>query len=255
MPNEIITSNKNQIVSKTLDIKKSPSGRIFLEGHRLVFEGLSFGLEPEYFLIEEGIFDEISSSHSEILSYPYFVLSKGVLEKICDTKTPQGLAMVAKFNLSSKSLVQGNFLVLDEIQDPGNLGTIIRSASGTSFRNIILINCVSPLSQKVVRSTMGGLFRENFLVFENSSEFLSFAKEQALNYYCATMEGQNVFEIKSKPQGNFGIVIGNEGNGVSEALRDSAKGLWSIPMKNGLESLNAGVSAGILMFYMDNKNC
>lgn len=255
MPNEVITSNKNQIVSKTLDTKKSPSGKIFLEGYRLVFEGLSFGLSPEYILIEEEIFDQISSSHSEILSYPHFVLSKGVFEKICDTKNPQGLAMVAKFDLSSKKLVQGNFLVLDEIQDPGNLGTIIRSASGTSFRNIILINCVSPLSQKVVRSTMGGLFRENFLIFENSSEFLSFAQTNNLNYYCATMEGQNIFEIENKPRDNFGIVIGNEGNGISKEIKNGAKALWSIPMKNGLESLNAGVSAGILMYFVDNKNC
>ena len=254
MPNDIITSTKNQIVSKVVDIKKSPSGSIFLEGHRLVFEGLSFGLEPTFFLIEESIFDEIKSSHKEILSYPYYVLSKNVFEKICDTKTPQGLAMVAKFDLTSKNMVDGNFLVLDNLQDPGNLGTIIRSASGTSFRNIFLINCTSPLSQKVVRSTMGGLFRENFVTFDSTDEFIAFAKENNLTFFCATMEGQNVFEFEM-PQGRIGIVIGNEGNGVSDELKTKAKGLLAIPMKNNLESLNAAVSAGILMYCIDNKKC
>jgi len=93
--------------------------------------------------------------------------------------------------------ISNNFLVLENIQDAGNVGTIIHSASGTSFKDIFLINCASVFNQKVVRSTMGGIFKENLCPL-----------------VIADMSGQNLFKFK-KPTSNFGVVIGNEGKRVS----------------------------------------
>ena len=144
-----------------------------------------------------------------------------------------------------------NFIVLDHIQDPGNLGTIIRSASGTSFKNIFLINCVDVFSQKVIRSSMGGIFKIKAKKFVSCNEFLSFALAQNLKYYVASMEGENLFGIKNKIS-NIGVAVGNEGNGVSSLIKDRAFKTISIPMQNGLESLNVGVSCSIIIYYLDN---
>lgn len=251
---EIITSTKNSIVSKTLDIKEGKSSLLFLEGTKLVKEALLAKYEVEYFVVEQDYFTKALQSIPEILHSNYYLVSKSVMDKICDTKTPQGIVCVVNFRLDNQNYSGGNFIVLDNLQDPGNLGTIIRSACGTSFTNIMLINTVSPLSQKVVRSSMGGIFKVKFMNFGSSSEFIKYAKNNNMAYYSATMEGENIFNfISPRNKEPYGIVVGNEGNGVSDELKKSSQGLISIPMKNDLESLNAAVSASIIMYTLDNK--
>ena len=247
----IITSTKNDLVLSTLKIKNNPEDKLFLEGIKLLEEAVKTNHIVDYLLVEKSYYEALVNNYPWVKNYTIYLVSNNVIEKLCDTKTPQGLVSVINFSTQNK-YSGGYFVVLDGLQDPGNLGSIIRSSCGTSFNNIMLIESVNAYSQKVVRSSMGGIFKTNIITFASRENFLDYAKKNNLLFYSATMEGKSVFDFQ-KPKKDFGIVIGNEGNGVSSLLKSSSVGLLSIPMKNNLESLNAAVSASIMMYVLDNK--
>lgn len=249
---DVISSNQNNLVKEVIKIKNEPASSLFVEGTKLIREALNSGHAIEYCLISEKVLEEITLMSPYILQYPYYVVSEKVISKICDTMSPQGIVAIINFKFV-EGTIDGNFIVLDNIQDPGNMGNIIRSASGTRFRDICLINGANPLNQKVVRSTMGRLFSVNIYKFQSHDDFISFSKINNLHYYSCSMQGEDIFSIK-KFDNRCGIVIGNEGNGVSDKLKSTSKGTISIPMKNNLESLNASVSLGIIAYYLDNLN-
>ena len=132
--------------------------------------------------------------------------------------------------------------------NPGNVGTLIRSAVGTGFLDIYLISCASVTNPKTVRSTMGALFKAN--IYEVDEKFVKTLKVWNQTVYVADMDGENIFETSF--QQNCGIIVGNEGQGVSDELIEIATNKISIPMKNNLESLNAGVSGSIIMYQIAN---
>lgn len=246
---DVISSSHNDIVKKIIDIKNNPSNELFLENIKLIDEALKSGRGIVFSLICNDYLEVVENECPDILDYDYYVVSRNIIDKVCDTKSPQGIASVIQFDMPS-STTNGKFIVLDNLQDPGNLGTIIRSASGTEFTDICLINGVYPLNQKVVRSSMGGIFKVRFHLFSSPDDFVDYAKENNLTYYSCSMEGENVFNAKL--DGNYGIVIGNEGNGISDIIKNTSKGILSIPMLNGLESLNAGVSLSVIIYYLQN---
>lgn len=248
---DIITSRKNPIVQKTIKIKKESNGFLFLENIKLICEAKEAGHKVQYVLIEKDKLDFFKLNYSFIFENENYIVSEDVLQTICDTKTPQGIVAIVEFQNKKVDEIKGNFLVLENLQDPGNLGTIIRSASGTSFKDIILINCVNFLSQKVIRSTVGGIFKENLFAFKSKEEFFEFYKDKNLPLFVADMNGENLFEMKKNNE-PFGLIIGNEGSGVSKELKELSTKIISIPMKNELESLNAGVSCSIIIYYLDN---
>jgi len=248
---EIITSRKNPIVEKTIKIKENGGDFLFLENIKLILEAKNALKKFEYVLIEKGKVEYFKLNFPFVFENEYFVLSEDVFSKVCDTKSPQGIVAVVEFHSVKPDKIEGNFLVLENVQDPGNVGTIIRSASGTSFKDIFLIDCVSVLNQKVIRSTMGAIFKENLFSFKSLSDFLEYFKDKNYPLLVADMNGENLFEQK-KMDKPFGVVIGNEGSGVSNELKKMATKLVSIPMKNGLESLNAGVSCSIIIYYLDS---
>lgn len=249
---EIITSTKNPIVAKTIKIKLDEmKSQLFLENTKLIREAIISGLEVEYFLVEKSKYDYFKGIFGKSFENKLYIVSSIVINKVCDTKTPQGIVAVVNYKGQKLGEISSNFLVLDSLQDPGNVGTIIRSASGTSFRDIILINCVNFLDQKVVRSTMGGIFKQNLYAFKTREEFLTYYKTKKYPLYVADMQGENLFNFK-KPSSPYGVIVGNEGKGVCEELKVLAMKAITIPMKNGLESLNVGVSCSIIIYYLDN---
>lgn len=250
---EVILSRKNKIIIDTLNIKKEPFDSLFLDNPKLIEEAVKCGYVIKYSLISS---DKKQSllGYNFLFNYPHYFTSPDLITYLSDTKSPQGIISIIEFPHNTQDIcLQDNFLVLENLQDPGNLGTIIRSASGTSFKNIFMINCANILNQKVVRSSMGGIFREKFKNFNTLHDFLNFAKENCLNLLVASMEGESIFNIsENEIKKPYGIVIGNEGNGVSENLKNIASKIISIPMKNNLESLNAGVSCSIIIYNLDN---
>ena len=248
---EIIKSRKNKVIVDTLNIKKEPKDALFLENIKLINEAISCGCSLRYTLISGKKEEYYLKNFPLLFNYDYYIVSEDIINYLSDTKSPQGIIGVIDLKgLKNEINLNENFIVLESIQDPGNLGTIIRSASGTSFTNIFLINCVDIFNQKVIRSSMGGIFKVKTKKFASDNDFLDFANRNKLKYMVASMEGENIFKIKSKlPQ--IGVAIGNEGSGVSKNIKENATKIISIPMKNNLESLNAAVSCSILIYYLD----
>lgn len=175
-----------------------------------------------------------------------FPVADPVMDAISDTDMPSGVLAVIKKPHSIP--VSGNAVVLDGVSDPGNLGTIIRTASGAGYNDIITLNCADAFSPKTVRAAMGGVFRTN-IVDADYDELPAL-----LNGYqkiCADMSGVSVFDYV--PHGRIALFLGNEAHGLGEYSRSLADVTLSLPMANGQESLNVAVAAGIMM-YVINSN-
>lgn len=172
------------------------------------------------------------------------------IEQLSDTKTPQKVLCVAYYTQDVVVAPKTNFLVLDGLQDPGNVGTLIRSAFASGFSFVYLVDSVKKSNAKLIRSSVGAVFDSK--VFElPREEFVAFSQKNNLNLLKCDMNGENIFNFKTDKQ--VGVVIGNEGQGVSKEISNLCKQSVKIPMMPGIESLNAGVSGSIIM-YQINKS-
>ncbi|MBQ3235139.1 MAG: RNA methyltransferase, partial [Clostridia bacterium] len=141
-----------------------------------------------------------------------------------------------------------NAIILDGIQDPGNMGTIVRTAIACGYEDIYLLSCVDPFSPKAVRSSMSGVYFAKFHKCDYSELFNAIEK---LELIVADFGGENLFNYK--PQKAFAVAIGNEGNGISETLKSRANTVLTIPMDSKIESLNASVASALMMYEL-NRN-
>lgn len=179
-----------------------------------------------------------------------FKVDERTIEQLSNTKTPQKVVCVARFNDEVLKRPTTNFLVLDNLQDPGNVGTLIRSAFASGFDDVFLVDGVRKESDKLIRSSVGAVFSSNVHQL-TKADFVEFVKKHDLKLIACDMNGENIFDFATKEQ--VGVIVGNEGNGVSEELSKLAYKTVKIPMKSGIESLNAGVSGSIIMYEI-NKN-
>ena len=170
------------------------------------------------------------------------------IEQLSDTKTPQKVLCIAYYTQDVVIAPKTNFLVLDGLQDPGNVGTLIRSAFASGFSFVYLVDSVKKSNAKLIRSSVGAVFDSK--VFELSrEEFVAFSQKNNLNLLKCDMNGENIFNFKTDKQ--VGVVIGNEGQGVSKEISNLCKQSVKIPMMPGIESLNAGVSGSIIMYEIN----
>jgi TrmH family RNA methyltransferase len=194
--------------------------------------------------------------------YSIYAIPDKLFKSISATETPQGILAVipTKFynleNIIERTLEQStefqrnkiSLIILDGIQDPGNMGTIIRTADGAGFNGVILSkDCVDPYNPKVIRSTMGSIFYMPLYLSNNLSVTLNEIKDLGIKIYGAHLEG-SVDYYKIDMTGNIAIIIGNEARGISSTSLCAADKLIKIPMPGRLESLNASVAAGILIY-------
>lgn len=166
-----------------------------------------------------------------------------VLNTVCGTKTPQGIIAAIKTPKSDFTLPKANALLLDGISDPGNLGTILRTAAATNFLDVYLLDCADAYSPKTVRASMGGIFRARCYEVgeEQAKSVLKSTTGLALD-----MNGTPVDKIK--PVYPLTLVCGSEACGMRASLKDACKTVVSLPMKNGMESLNAAVALSVVMY-------
>ena len=152
------------------------------------------------------------------------------------------------FRIERENYEKAPFLmILEDLQDPGNMGTILRTAEGAGVTGIILSkNCVDLYNPKVIRSTMGSIYRMPVMQAD-LLEILPVLKENKIQTYAAHLKGKNWYHEEDYTEGTA-FFIGNEGNGLSDELSDSADCLIKIPMEGKVESLNAAMAAGILMY-------
>lgn len=235
----MITSIKNEKIKYFSKLAENRN-ILCLDNPKLIEEAIKCGYKIIGLLKQEDV--------EKVFTTEDIVVSDAVIKKFSNTKTSQGVVAFVEYAEKQLKKPQGFFLILDRVQDPGNVGTLIRSAVGSGFSDVYLISCASVTNSKTVRSTMGALFRTN--IYEVDEKFLEILKTWKKTIYVADMDGDNIFEKNFED--NCGIIVGNEGQGVCDELIEIATNKLSIPMKNNLESLNAGVSGSIIMYQIAN---
>ena len=254
----MITSKSNQKVKKVrklLDSSKERRERklFVVEGRRLVKEAPVEWVEELF--VSESFFTAGKADFSRYKTVE--VLKDDVFKSLSDTVHPQGiLAVVKQPEYLLKGLREGSLnnvctiLLLDDIQDPGNLGTIFRTAEAAGVSGIIMSNgCADIFNPKAIRSTMGSIYRVPFIVDELVPTIENL-KMDGFSVYGAALEEAVPFREVIYPQLRA-IVIGNEGKGISTSVLNSVSERIMIPMKGKVESLNAAVSCAVLLFYLD----
>lgn len=176
------------------------------------------------------------------------LVSESVFSMISSEKSPQGVLAVVKLPQNKLLPPKNSCILLDNLQDPGNLGTIIRTANAAGFHEIYLINCTDPFSPKAVRASMSGIFFTK-ICSGTQEDIMRLLADIPL--ICADMKGENIFDFI--PPEKFCLCIGNEGNGISDDIMLKSDHKVSIPMAKNCESLNAAVSAGICMYQLKYK--
>lgn len=179
-----------------------------------------------------------------------FRVEELTIKQLSNTVTPQKVLCIAYHLQHIVEVPKTNFLVLDGLQDPGNVGTLIRTAKACGFEYIFLLDSVRKSNEKLIRSSVGAVFDSK--VYEmQKGEFIDFARKHELRLVMTDMQGENIFDFRTDE--TIGVVVGNEGGGVSEQIEKLCFKTVRIPMVKGIESLNAGVSGAIVMYEI-NKN-
>ncbi len=243
---EHITSLKNPKVTawKALKARKGrrESGCFLVEGRKMVEEALASAFDVETVLVQEGM--ELPDG----LTMPVYELPAHVLAAVCDTKTPQGIAAVVR--MKEQSALGKHIVVLDGVQDPGNVGTIIRTADAAGLDGVLLsTQCADVFSPKVLRATMGSIFRMNLRTTDDLPGELTKLREKGYSILSSQLDGTPFYE-REKVAERFALIIGNEGNGVSEQVQQTATHQVRLPMRGGAESLNAAIAAAIMMYEL-----
>ena len=180
------------------------------------------------------------------------VVSDEVLAKMSDTKTPQGVLCLVKwpeYSLDDLLLRKnGVFVVLEDLQDPGNLGTIIRTGEGAGIAGVIMSgNTVDIFNPKTIRATMGSIYRVPFVYVQDMAEAIKRLKKADIAVYAAHLKGEQYYDVFDYTKGSA-FLIGNEGNGLKEETALLADTYVKIPMAGQVESLNAAISTTLFMY-------
>lgn len=243
-----ITSRENPQIKQICGLlsasrNRRAEGLFVCEGFTLLEEALRSGCVPEsVFCLDSQL------SRLPALSCPVRAVTEGVLRKLSDVPAPQGVVFTLPIPPRCEMLFGRRFLALDQLRDPGNLGTILRTADAFDLDGVILLgDCVDPYSPKVVRSAMGSLFRAK-LFFFTPQQLRQQLTALSVPLYAALLDpcSRKVTEVDLHCAC---AVVGNEAHGVSEETASLCDGSVIIPIQSA-ESLNAGVAAGILMWEM-----
>lgn len=248
----MITSTSNAQVKLIVNLKKKARTR--KEEKKFVIEGMRmFAETPKERIVKSYVTEKFYAEHRELfLGVPYELVTDNVFAQMSDTKTPQGvLAVVVMKGYSMSDLLErpdSFLLVCEDLQDPGNLGTIIRAGEGAGITGIIVSrNTVDVYNPKVIRSTMGSIYRVPIVVAEDIVMTIKMMKNKGVKVAAACKEG-DICYFDAEYGAKCAFLIGNEGSGLSAEVMDAADVLVKIPMKGEVESLNAAAAATILMF-------
>lgn len=187
----------------------------------------------------------------------YEVLSDPVFKSVSDTQTPQGiLAVVRQPSYGFKDLLCGSgtmLLVLEGIQDPGNLGTMLRTGEGAGITGVIMDKTTVDLfNPKTIRSTMGSIYRVPYYITDGLAQAVQELKEKGVMLYAAHLGGTAVYDEFDYTK-RCAFLVGNEGNGLSDGIAQLADAYVKIPMAGQVESLNAAISAALFMYEANRQ--
>lgn len=249
----MITSTSNDKIKYMEKLRKSASfrheeGLFPVEGIRMIREVPDERLETLFYTEKAYLRykDEISA-----LSQKAVEVSEACMNRMSDTETPQGIIAAVSMKTSGlRDIIDEAdplILILEKLQDPGNMGTIIRTAEAAGVTGIIVSSDSSDIyNPKVIRSTMGAILRVRIYVSDDLVEDIRLIREKGVKVYAMHLQGDE-FYAKDFTKGTA-FLIGNEGNGLSEAVSNEADELMRIPMMGSVESLNAAVSASVVSY-------
>ena len=259
---QVISSKENEVIKNIRKLKEKKYRDIensyVIEGIKLIKEAIAENANIKQIIMCEDYTDNVELDKDtlfEIAKYNLIYVTRNIINLITDVKTPQGIISVIEKNNNIEQIdySQDIIVALDGVQDPGNLGTILRTADSANLKQIILSkNCADPYNPKVVRSTMGGIFRINIIEVEDLENTLKQIKKNNFKVMVTSLDTEkSVYDVDYSKKV---IVIGNEANGVSKEVQDMADEKVIIPMLGKTESLNASVAAGIMIYeYVRRK--
>lgn len=242
---EIIRSKSNHLVKqvKKLQQKKYRTSSYLIEGWHLLEEALAAKVPIEHILVSEEHVHRVAGLSNVT------VVSSDIMQDLADSRTPQGV--VAQLSLPNQTLpdvLTGKFLVLEDVQDPGNVGTMIRTADAAGFDGVFLSDKSADIyNMKVLRSMQGSHFHLPVYRMPMTAIF-SALKSNQIQILATTLSSQSVDYKEVTPNPSFALVMGNEGQGISTFVADEADQLVHITMPGQAESLNVAIAAGILLF-------
>ncbi len=242
-----ITSSKNKTVCELKKLKqkkyREQSGMFLSEGYRNVMDSIK-KQQPSMLFVENTFAEPVPALEGTDI----YRVSDAVLKEICETKTPQGI--VAVFHMpEERKITSGQVLLLNGVSDPGNLGTILRTALASGFTDIVMDeNCADVFSPKVVRSAMSAIFSLNLIRVKDLADLVSALQEQGYTIYGAalTETAKSIYETSFSDK--TAIMLGSEANGISKELLTTLNEVYIIPMDSDIESLNVAVAGGISMY-------
>ena len=274
---EIITSRQNRLVikvGKLADRKARMTEKCFrFDGIKLLREAVANGLSVEKLLLAESRAEQILAEISTLGDSPalrdaaVYILSDDAFSKVSGEQAPEGVVTVARFPslhkrggdasaliAAASAVPEKRILLLESVRDPGNVGTILRSAAAFGVDLVILsADCADIYNPKTIRGAMGALFRMEIAVAEDLTESIGALRKSGRRVFAAALDPTAVRLGKETFREGDAVVIGNEGHGLSaEAIRACGQSLY-IPMEEGSESLNAAIAASVILWSMYSK--
>ena len=267
MNKEVIRSRQNRVVKLVCSLERKKqreeAGLFRFDGIKLCREAIEKGIVPEYILVTESKADELC----ERIGYAdVTVVSDDVFEKMSTERAPEGVITVARMldRLHKSVVVSGTgeasslpdgserVFLLESVRDPGNLGTIIRTAASLGIDRLVLSSdCADVYNPKTIRAAMGAMFMLKTDTVEDgrTAEYIRILRKNCgRRIFGAALRSDAVSLLGASLLPNDVFVIGNEGHGLSQGVIDACDGCVIIPMREGCESLNAAMAAGILMW-------
>lgn len=239
----LINSRQNSKVRLCIALKQKKYRKEYkkylVEGEKMVKEAFLYGEKVDFILVTEKYYDCFNEYPVEVC-----LATEEIIKSVSDEVTPQGVVAVVNQRQYEFEDIVSTSVVLDGVSDAGNLGTILRILTATGIRDVYLIDCVDNYSPKVVRSSMSGIYnvRCHNVCFED------FVSKVKIPLVFADMDGESLF--KTHIEGEFCLVLGSEAHGISQRFFGLEHKTVSVPMKNGLESLNVGVCSGIILYQL-----
>ena len=256
----MITNKKvKELVMMNQKSKARKDANIFLaEGTKMFLEAPADRIREVY--VSESFF-KTKEVQKKLNRFSYETVPDALFKKISDTMTPQGILCVVERKADTlQSILQNKnpfIMLLEDIQDPGNLGTIVRTGEGAGVSGFIMSKgCVDIYNSKTIRSTMGSIFRMPFFYTDQFEETIKQLQENNIMVYAAHLKGTKYYDEVDYfgHNGGTAFLIGNEGNGLKEKTADLADLYIKIPMEGRVESLNAAVASSILMYEASKQS-
>lgn len=247
----IIKSKQNDKIKEINKLKqkkyRTEKNKYIAEGKKIVSEAIAYDRENI-----ENIYASVSYAKKNILEKNTIILDDEVFEYITEDKNPEGALAIMNFPKEKEiNYNANNIVILDEIRDPGNMGTILRTLDAVGIKDVILTgDVVDPYMPKVVRSSMGSIFRLN-IIFGNLIDEIQTLKKYNYKIAAADMEGENIYTLENN---KYALIFSNEANGLKENIIPIIDKKISIPMEGKAESLNVAVSLSVIIYEFFRKS-